>query len=148
MTTSPAILTSGLVKRFGDRTALDGIDLEVPRDSAFGFLGANGTGKTTLIRILLGVARPETCAVGSLSRGEQHDLGTPPLPARVALGRVRDDPRGLQVIKPALHALAMRAHKPRSLRALCVGRCPTPTPAPTPRGAAPPTSRTAPTAPR
>jgi ATPase subunit of ABC transporter with duplicated ATPase domains len=147
MTTSPAILTSGLVKRFGDRTALDGIDLEVPRGSAFGFLGADGAGKTTLIRLLLGVAGPETCAVGSLTRRAARS-GTPPLPAPVALGRVRDDPRGLQVIKPALHALAMRAHKPRSLRALCAGRCPTPSLAPTPRRAAPPRSRTAPTAPR
>ena len=55
---SLAIETRGLGKRFGERTALDGIDLEVPRGTAFGFLGANGAGKTTLIRLLLGLAEP------------------------------------------------------------------------------------------
>jgi ABC-2 type transport system ATP-binding protein len=52
----PAITTAGLGKRFGSRTALDGVDLDVPRGVAFGFLGANGAGKTTLIRLLLGLA--------------------------------------------------------------------------------------------
>src|SRR5580704_16944048 len=51
----PAIETVGLTKRFGERTALDGIDLRVPRGSAFGFLGPNGAGKTTIIRTLLGL---------------------------------------------------------------------------------------------
>ena len=55
---SLAIETRGLGKRFGERAALDGIDLEVPRGTAFGFLGANGAGKTTLIRLLLGLAEP------------------------------------------------------------------------------------------
>ena len=52
-----------------------------------------------------------------IARGEQHDLRAPPLPPPVALGHVRDDARGLQVIKPALHALAMRPDKPRPLTA-------------------------------
>ncbi len=51
----PAIETVGLTKRFGERTALDGIDLQVPRGCAFGFLGPNGAGKTTIIRTLLGL---------------------------------------------------------------------------------------------
>ncbi len=50
-----AIETRGLTKRFGDRTAIDGVDLSVPRGCAFGFLGPNGAGKTTLIRTLLGL---------------------------------------------------------------------------------------------
>src|SRR6202167_3297437 len=50
-----AIETTGLTKRFGERTALDGIDLSVPRGCAFGFLGPNGAGKTTIIRTLLGL---------------------------------------------------------------------------------------------
>jgi ABC-2 type transport system ATP-binding protein len=50
-----AIETAGLTKRFGERTALDGIDLQVPRGCAFGFLGPNGAGKTTIIRTLLGL---------------------------------------------------------------------------------------------
>src|SRR5580692_10688385 len=49
------IETAGLTKRFGARTALDGVDLRVPRGSAFGFLGPNGAGKTTIIRTLLGL---------------------------------------------------------------------------------------------
>jgi ABC-2 type transport system ATP-binding protein len=50
-----AIETSGLVKRFGAVAAVDGIDLAVPEGSVFGFLGPNGSGKTTTIRVLLGL---------------------------------------------------------------------------------------------
>ena len=42
----------GLVKRFGETTAVDGIDLEIRRGEIFGFLGPNGAGKTTTIRML------------------------------------------------------------------------------------------------
>src|SRR5438093_5656947 len=51
------IETSGLTKRFGERAAVDDVDLRVPRGSAFGYLGPNGAGKTTLIRMLLGLTR-------------------------------------------------------------------------------------------
>ncbi|GAA4032042.1 ABC transporter ATP-binding protein [Arthrobacter methylotrophus] len=51
-----AIETQGLSKRFGHRDAVDGIDLAVPHGSVFGFLGPNGSGKTTTIRLLLGLA--------------------------------------------------------------------------------------------
>jgi ABC-type taurine transport system ATPase subunit len=54
--TDLAIQTQGLGKRFGERAALEHIDLEVPRGCAFGFLGPNGAGKTTLIRLLTVVA--------------------------------------------------------------------------------------------
>jgi ABC-2 type transport system ATP-binding protein len=54
----PAILTTGLTKRFGSVTALDGLDLEVPPGSVFGLLGPNGAGKTTTIRLLTGLATP------------------------------------------------------------------------------------------
>ena len=50
-----AIETEGLTKRFGDLAAVDGIDLSVPVGSVFGFLGPNGSGKTTTIRVLLGL---------------------------------------------------------------------------------------------
>jgi len=50
-----AVETDGLTKRFGTRTALDGVNLRVPRGCAFGFLGPNGAGKTTMIRTLLGL---------------------------------------------------------------------------------------------
>lgn len=51
-----AIFTKGLTKSFGSHNAVDGIDLRVPRGSIFGFLGPNGSGKTTTIRMLLGLA--------------------------------------------------------------------------------------------
>ncbi|WP_166351834.1 ATP-binding cassette domain-containing protein [Phytoactinopolyspora limicola] len=47
-----AIHAEGLVKRFGETTALDGVDLEVPRGTVLGVLGPNGAGKTTAVRIL------------------------------------------------------------------------------------------------
>jgi ABC-2 type transport system ATP-binding protein len=49
--------TRGLTKRFGERVAVDHVDLRVPRGSAFGYLGPNGAGKTTLIRMLLGLTK-------------------------------------------------------------------------------------------
>ena len=54
-----AITTSGLTKRFrGGQLAVDHIDLDVPAGSVYGFLGPNGSGKTTTIRMLLGLAFP------------------------------------------------------------------------------------------
>jgi ABC-2 type transport system ATP-binding protein len=53
-----AITLVDLVKRFGDTTALAGINLTVPAGSIFGFLGPNGAGKTTTLRILTGLAWP------------------------------------------------------------------------------------------
>jgi ABC-2 type transport system ATP-binding protein len=50
------IETSGLTKRFGRQVAVDAVDLAVPPGSVFGFLGPNGSGKTTTIRMLLGLA--------------------------------------------------------------------------------------------
>jgi ABC-2 type transport system ATP-binding protein len=54
-TSELAIETHGLTKRFRSQVAVDGIDLAVPRGSVFGFLGPNGSGKTTTIRMLLGL---------------------------------------------------------------------------------------------
>jgi ABC-2 type transport system ATP-binding protein len=54
-----AVTTRGLTKRFGGgQLAVDGIDLAVPHGSVYGFLGPNGSGKTTTIRMLLGLVRP------------------------------------------------------------------------------------------
>ena len=56
---APAIRTEGLTKRFrSGQVAVDGIDLAVPQGAVYGFLGPNGSGKTTTIRMLLGLARP------------------------------------------------------------------------------------------
>ena len=89
--TDLAVATSGLVKRFGGHAAVDGIDLAVPTGSVFGFLGPNGSGKTTTIRMLLGLVRP--------SAGEITVLGEP-VPGRTTavLPRV-----GSLVEGPAFH---------------------------------------------
>jgi ABC-2 type transport system ATP-binding protein len=52
------IVVKDLVKRFGDFTANDHLSFEVKRGEIFGFLGANGAGKTTAIRILCGLSYP------------------------------------------------------------------------------------------
>jgi ABC-2 type transport system ATP-binding protein len=52
------ISTTGLVKRYGDIVAVNGVDLTVERGDVFGYLGPNGAGKTTLLRMLLGLIRP------------------------------------------------------------------------------------------
>jgi beta-exotoxin I transport system ATP-binding protein len=57
---SPAIVTAALGKRYGQVTALEGLDLRVEPGEVFGFLGPNGAGKTTTIRLLLGMLRPTT----------------------------------------------------------------------------------------
>ena len=84
-----AIETAGLTKRFGERVALDGIDLQVPRGCAFGFLGPNGAGKTTMIRTLLGLTR---ASAGSMSL-----LGYPVpaerAPALRRVGAIVEEPR-------------------------------------------------------
>ncbi|MDQ2907161.1 MAG: ABC transporter ATP-binding protein [Chloroflexota bacterium] len=58
-TTAPCIIsTSGLTKAFGSLVAVNNLHLEVMRGDVFGFLGPNGSGKTTTIRMLLGLIRP------------------------------------------------------------------------------------------
>ena len=55
---SAVISTHDLVKRFGRLRAVDGIDLDVEEGDVYGFLGANGSGKTTTVRMLLGLVLP------------------------------------------------------------------------------------------
>ncbi|MBV8170102.1 MAG: ABC transporter ATP-binding protein [Alphaproteobacteria bacterium] len=56
---APAIQVRGLVKRFGDKTVVDGFAITVRRGAIFGFLGPNGSGKTTTIRMLCGLLTPD-----------------------------------------------------------------------------------------
>lgn len=79
-----SIETRGLSKRFGRQLAVDGVDLAVPTGSVFGFLGPNGSGKTTTIRILLGLA--------AASAGTVHVLG-------------EEMPRQLRSVLPRVGAL-------------------------------------------
>ena len=60
---APAILARGLTKRFGDFTAVDDLSLDVARGSIFAFLGANGSGKSTTIRMLIGLLEPSAGSV-------------------------------------------------------------------------------------
>jgi len=53
-----AINVAGLTKRFGDKLAVNGIDLKMPRGQVWGFLGPNGSGKTTTIRMICGLLKP------------------------------------------------------------------------------------------
>ena len=86
-----AIASHGLTKRFGAATAVDDLALAVPRGSVYGFLGPNGSGKTTTIRMLLGLVRP-TLGTSSL-------LGEPmPAHGAAVLPRV-----GALVEGPAFH---------------------------------------------
>ena len=61
-----AVRTRGLTKRFGSQTVVDAIDLEVPTGAVYGFLGPNGSGKTTTIRMLLGLVAPTAGGVDLL----------------------------------------------------------------------------------
>ncbi|MGW1815244.1 ABC transporter ATP-binding protein [Streptomyces sp. NPDC002125] len=86
------IETRGLTKRFrGGQLAVDGLDLSVPAGSVFGFLGPNGSGKTTTIRMLMGLIDP--------TAGTAHVLGRPmPGAARTVLPQV-----GALIEGPALY---------------------------------------------
>ena len=63
MNSLPAIAVRNLRKVYGNKAAVDGLDLEVPRGCFFGFLGPNGAGKTTTIRMLMGLAQPTSGAI-------------------------------------------------------------------------------------
>jgi ABC-2 type transport system ATP-binding protein len=54
-----AVSATGLVKRFGDRRVVDGVDIAVPKGLIYGVLGPNGAGKTTTLRMLLGIIEPD-----------------------------------------------------------------------------------------
>ena len=59
VTASPALWCAGVCKRYGRRTALDGVGIQVARGEVLGLLGPNGAGKTSLIKILLGLVRAD-----------------------------------------------------------------------------------------
>src|SRR5687768_16870106 len=76
------ITVTGLRRSFGDHVVLDGIDLTVARGTVFSLLGANGAGKTTMVRILSTLIRADA---GS-ARIAGHDLATEPDAVRAAIG--------------------------------------------------------------
>ena len=87
---SAVIATRGLVKRFAEANAVDGIDLDVPAGGVYGFLGPNGAGKTTTIRILAGLLWP--------TRGTSRIFGETVVPGAAVLQRV-----GSLIERPAFY---------------------------------------------
>jgi ABC-2 type transport system ATP-binding protein len=75
-TTTNIIETRGVTKRFGARAAVIDLNLTVPRGSAFGFLGHNGAGKTTMIRMLLGLTRADAGAMRISGRPVPEERAT------------------------------------------------------------------------
>nr|WP_285662950.1 ABC transporter ATP-binding protein [Actinorhabdospora filicis] len=76
-----AVRAAGLVKRYGNRTALHGLDIEVAPGEVFGFLGPNGAGKTTTIRLMLDLIRPTAGTIEVL--GKDPRRGGPQLRRRI-----------------------------------------------------------------
>ena len=68
VTASPAVRTHGLTRRFGSQVAVSDVALEVPRGAVYGFLGPNGSGKTTTIRMLLGLLSADAGEIEVLGR--------------------------------------------------------------------------------
>jgi len=106
-----SVSTEGLTKRFrSGQVAVNAIDLAVPKGSVYGFLGPNGSGKTTTIRLLLGLIRP--------TAGRHALLGQPmPAGAAIALPRV-----GSLVEGPAFHPYLSGRANLRRLDAAVVTR--------------------------
>jgi len=89
MTTSnPLIETRALVKRYGDKTAVDQVSFEVYGGEIFGFLGPNGAGKTTTIKMIAGLLQPTS---GTVKVGG-YDVQKQPILAKAASGYVPDEP--------------------------------------------------------
>ena len=79
---------TNLTKRYGGFTAVNAINLEVPRGELFGFLGPNGAGKTTTLRMIAGILRPTAGSV----RIAGIDLAADPIAAKSRLGFIPDRP--------------------------------------------------------
>ncbi len=137
-----AVATEGFTKRFHQQVAVNAVDLLVPRGAVYGFLGPNGSGKTTTIRMLLGLIRPTSGRhqllgkamperagdvlplVGSLVEGPAFH---PYLSARANLGRLDSvdrhaDPRTTKVrVDRALDRVGLLAAADKRYRAYSLG---------------------------
>jgi ABC-2 type transport system ATP-binding protein len=82
------IKLSRLSKNYGTFTAVDGIDLDVPRGELFGFLGPNGAGKTTTLRMIAGILQPTSGSVEIAG----VDVAKDPIAAKMKLGFIPDRP--------------------------------------------------------
>jgi len=92
------VQASGLIKHYGQRRVVDGVDLAVPQGAVYGVLGPNGAGKTTTLRMLLGIIEPDG--------GSRHLLGTAhPRLARTRIGYLPEE-RGLYPAMTARETIA------------------------------------------
>ncbi|WP_265570689.1 ABC transporter ATP-binding protein [Sphingomicrobium nitratireducens] len=82
-----AVESLGLTKSFKHHVAVDGIDLSVPTGSIYGFLGSNGAGKSTTIRMILGLRRPSSGSISLFGEELRHDR-------RPLIGAMADSPGG------------------------------------------------------
>ena len=85
---TPLIRTQNLVKRYGDKLAVNNVSLDVYSGEVFGFLGPNGAGKTTTIKMIVGLLQPSSGTVSVAG----YDVNTQPLLAKAASGYVPDTP--------------------------------------------------------
>ncbi len=69
MSGTTPVVARGLVKRYGEITAVGGVDLTVEAGDVFGYLGPNGAGKTTSLRMMLGLITPTAGRVRALRQG-------------------------------------------------------------------------------
>jgi ABC-2 type transport system ATP-binding protein len=89
MPTSPTLIElRNLVKKFGEKAAVDDVTLDIYGGEIFGFLGPNGAGKTTTIKAIVGLLRPTSGTV----RVGGYDVQREPIPAKAASGYVPDEP--------------------------------------------------------
>ncbi len=82
------IRLEALTKRYGDFTAVQSIDLEIPVGTLYGLLGPNGAGKTTTLRMIAGILQPD----GGRVLIDGHDVVTDPYQAKQSLGFIPDRP--------------------------------------------------------
>jgi ABC-2 type transport system ATP-binding protein len=112
-----AIHARGLVKRYGEKTALAGVDLDVPRGSVCGLLGPNGAGKTTAVRLLTTLTTPDEGSAYVAG----HDVRADPVSVRRSIGLAAQDAtvdglltgRENLTLIGELHHLGRRAAKAR-----------------------------------
>ncbi len=104
MPASSAISVSGLVKRYGDRAVVDGLDLEVKTGEVFAFLGSNGAGKTTTIEILEGYRTRDAGEVSVLGVDPAHGDGA--WRARIGMVLQQSQPVGTLTVTEILRLYA------------------------------------------
>lgn len=111
--TASAIRLTGVTKRFGNHTAVDAFDFEVPEGSIYGLLGPNGSGKTTTIRMIMGILLPD--------EGQVELFGSDPGDTRRRRVGYLPEERGLYRKMKALDVLVflgeIRGLKPSDARA-------------------------------